>query len=84
VLRAAGYPVPGAGGGDDFGRRRHSDSGDAIDGSELHPPIARMPAAGLLARLAKMIMTPDPRFRVDFRPGYRPTEPLTDDEGPDD
>jgi antitoxin (DNA-binding transcriptional repressor) of toxin-antitoxin stability system len=29
-------------------------------------------------------LTPDRRFQVDFMPGYRPTEPLTDDEWPDD
>ena len=29
-------------------------------------------------------LTPDGRFRVDFMPGYRPTEPLTDDEWPGD
>jgi antitoxin (DNA-binding transcriptional repressor) of toxin-antitoxin stability system len=29
-------------------------------------------------------LTPDQRFRADFAPGYRPTEPLTDDEWPDD
>jgi antitoxin (DNA-binding transcriptional repressor) of toxin-antitoxin stability system len=27
-------------------------------------------------------LTPDPRFRVEQAPGYRPTEPLTDDEWP--
>lgn len=29
-------------------------------------------------------LTPDPRFRVELAPGYRPTEPLSDDEWPDD
>lgn len=29
-------------------------------------------------------LTPDPRFHVDFAPGYHPTEPLTPDEWPDD
>ena len=29
-------------------------------------------------------LTPDPRFRVDFTPGYRPTEPLAGDEWPGD
>jgi antitoxin (DNA-binding transcriptional repressor) of toxin-antitoxin stability system len=28
-------------------------------------------------------LTPDPRFRVEFAPGYRPTEPLTEDEWPE-
>lgn len=28
-------------------------------------------------------LNPDPRFRVKFARGYRPTEPLTDDEWPD-
>jgi antitoxin (DNA-binding transcriptional repressor) of toxin-antitoxin stability system len=28
-------------------------------------------------------LTPDPRFRVEFAPGYAPTEPLADDEWPD-
>ena len=29
-------------------------------------------------------LTPDPRFRVEFAPGYCPTEPLGDDEWPAD
>jgi antitoxin (DNA-binding transcriptional repressor) of toxin-antitoxin stability system len=29
-------------------------------------------------------LTPDPRLRVEFARGYRPTEPLADDEWPDD
>jgi prevent-host-death family protein len=29
-------------------------------------------------------LAPDPRFHVEFAPGYRPTEPLSDDEWPDD
>jgi antitoxin (DNA-binding transcriptional repressor) of toxin-antitoxin stability system len=29
-------------------------------------------------------LTPDPRFRVEFAPGYDPTEPLTADEWPSD
>lgn len=29
-------------------------------------------------------LTPDPRFRYEFAPGYRPTEPLSDDEWPED
>ncbi len=29
-------------------------------------------------------LTPDRRFKVEFAPGYRPTEPLTDEEWPDD
>jgi antitoxin (DNA-binding transcriptional repressor) of toxin-antitoxin stability system len=28
-------------------------------------------------------LTPDPRFRVEFAPGYQPAEPLTDDEWPE-
>lgn len=28
-------------------------------------------------------LTPDPRFRVEFAPGYQPIEPLTEDEWPD-
>jgi antitoxin (DNA-binding transcriptional repressor) of toxin-antitoxin stability system len=27
-------------------------------------------------------LTPDPKFRVEFAPGYEPTEPLSDDEWP--
>jgi prevent-host-death family protein len=27
-------------------------------------------------------LTPDPRFRVEFSPGYHPTEPLAQDEWP--
>jgi len=33
-------------------------------------------------RLARTL-TPDPRFRVAFTPGYRPTEPLSEDEWPE-
>ena len=29
-------------------------------------------------------LTPDPRFRVTLSPGYRPTEPLGEDEWPED
>src|SRR5213594_4197990 len=29
-------------------------------------------------------LAPDPRFRVEFAPGYRPTEPLAEDEWPED
>jgi antitoxin (DNA-binding transcriptional repressor) of toxin-antitoxin stability system len=29
-------------------------------------------------------LTPDPRFRVEFAPGYRPNEPLDADEWPED
>jgi antitoxin (DNA-binding transcriptional repressor) of toxin-antitoxin stability system len=29
-------------------------------------------------------LTPDPRFKVQFARGYRPTEPLAEDEWPDD
>jgi antitoxin (DNA-binding transcriptional repressor) of toxin-antitoxin stability system len=28
-------------------------------------------------------LRPDPRFRVELTPSYRPTEPLTEDEWPD-
>jgi antitoxin (DNA-binding transcriptional repressor) of toxin-antitoxin stability system len=28
-------------------------------------------------------LTPDPRVQVESAPGYRPTEPLTEDEWPD-
>lgn len=28
-------------------------------------------------------LTPDPRLRVEFAPGYVPTEPLSDDEWPE-
>ena len=27
-------------------------------------------------------LTPDPRFAVEFAPGFEPTEPLSDDEWP--
>lgn len=27
-------------------------------------------------------LTPDPRFRTEYAPGYRPVEPLTDEEWP--
>jgi len=29
-------------------------------------------------------LTPHPRFKVTFAPGYDPAEPLTDDEWPED
>ena len=29
-------------------------------------------------------LTPDPRFRVEFAPGYHPAEPLEEDEWPAD
>jgi antitoxin (DNA-binding transcriptional repressor) of toxin-antitoxin stability system len=29
-------------------------------------------------------LAPEPRFSVEFAPGYRPTEPLSDDEWPED
>jgi antitoxin (DNA-binding transcriptional repressor) of toxin-antitoxin stability system len=29
-------------------------------------------------------LTPDPRLHVEMAPGYDPTEPLSDDEWPDD
>jgi antitoxin (DNA-binding transcriptional repressor) of toxin-antitoxin stability system len=34
-------------------------------------------------RRAARNLKPDPRFRVEWAPGYRPTEPLADDEWPD-
>jgi antitoxin (DNA-binding transcriptional repressor) of toxin-antitoxin stability system len=34
-------------------------------------------------RRATRNLTPDVRFRVELAPGYRPTEPLSDDEWPD-
>src|SRR5881397_468611 len=35
-------------------------------------------------RRAARNLTPDPRFRVEFAPGYRPTEPLAEEEWPED
>ena len=35
-------------------------------------------------RRAARTLTPDPRLNVAFTPGYRPTEPLSDDEWPDE
>lgn len=29
-------------------------------------------------------LSPDPRFAVNFAPGYQPDEPLSDDEWPED
>lgn len=34
-------------------------------------------------RRAARSLAPDPRFRVEFAAGYRPAEPLTEDEWPD-
>jgi antitoxin (DNA-binding transcriptional repressor) of toxin-antitoxin stability system len=28
-------------------------------------------------------LSPDPRFRAEYAPGYHPVEPLTDEEWPD-
>ena len=36
-----------------------------------------------VTRRARRTLTPDPRFRVERAPGYRPTEPLADDEWPE-
>jgi antitoxin (DNA-binding transcriptional repressor) of toxin-antitoxin stability system len=36
------------------------------------------------ARRRARILRPDPRFRVEFAPGYDPAEPLRDDEWPGD
>jgi antitoxin (DNA-binding transcriptional repressor) of toxin-antitoxin stability system len=36
-----------------------------------------------LKRRAARNLTPDPRFQVEFAPGYRPAEPLTGDEWPE-
>ncbi|MBI2189729.1 MAG: PIN domain-containing protein [Acidobacteria bacterium] len=35
-------------------------------------------------RRPKRNLTPDPRLRVELAPGYDPTEPLTEDEWPDE
>ena len=35
-------------------------------------------------RSSQRTLTPDPRFRVSFAPGYDPSAPLTDDEWPVD
>jgi len=48
------------------------------DGVEV-AEIRRRPARRWLRDL-----TPDPRLKVTFSPGYDPTEPLTDDEWPED
>ena len=34
-------------------------------------------------RRVRRNLTPDPRFRAEMESGYRPTEPLADDEWPD-
>jgi antitoxin (DNA-binding transcriptional repressor) of toxin-antitoxin stability system len=34
-------------------------------------------------RRAARNLTPDPRFQVEFTPGYHPAEPLSEDEWPD-
>jgi antitoxin (DNA-binding transcriptional repressor) of toxin-antitoxin stability system len=48
------------------------------DGQEV-AEIRRRPA-----RRRARNLRPDPRFRVEFAPGYVPTEPLADDEWPDE
>ena len=37
-----------------------------------------------VARRRVRDLRPDPKFRVEFAPGYEPAEPLTDDEWPRD
>ncbi len=46
------------------------------DGQEV-AEIHRLP------RRARRNLAPDPRFRVERRPGYRPDEPLAEDEWPE-
>lgn len=44
------------------------------------------PVAEIRRRVEKRAarnLTPDLRFRVELAPGYRPVEPLTDDEWPE-
>lgn len=36
-----------------------------------------------ITRRRRRDLTPETRFRVEYAPGYRPTEPLADDEWPD-
>ncbi|MCL4849073.1 MAG: type II toxin-antitoxin system Phd/YefM family antitoxin [Acidobacteria bacterium] len=48
------------------------------DGQEV-AEIRRRPA-----RRRARNLRPDPRFRVEFAPGYTPTEPLDDTEWPED
>jgi len=48
------------------------------DGREV-AEIRRRPA-----RRRGRDLTPDPRFAIEFAPGYVPTEPLHEDEWPDD
>lgn len=48
------------------------------DGREV-AEIRRRPKRRQVRSLA-----PDSRFRVEFAPGYQPTEPLADDEWPGD
>jgi antitoxin (DNA-binding transcriptional repressor) of toxin-antitoxin stability system len=36
-----------------------------------------------LKRRVARNLRPDPRFRVELTPGYRPAEPLTEDEWPE-
>ncbi len=47
---------------------------DGLEVAEIRRRVKRRRARNL---------TPDPRFRVELAPGYRPTEPLTEDEWPD-
>ncbi len=37
-----------------------------------------------VTRRRKRNLSPDPRLRVEFARGYRPNEPLSDDEWPED
>jgi antitoxin (DNA-binding transcriptional repressor) of toxin-antitoxin stability system len=37
-----------------------------------------------VTRRKKRDLKPDPRFRVEMAPGYRPTEPLDEEEWPRD
>ena len=47
---------------------------DGLEVAEIRRRVKRRRARNL---------TPDPRFRVEWAPRYRPTEPLTEDEWPD-
>lgn len=48
---------------------------DGVEVAEIRPRVARRKLRDL---------RPTPKFRVEFAPGYEPSEPLTDDEWPSD
>ena len=61
----------------------------AIEGEEVilcsnGQPKVRLAPVQPPAPLRRNLIPPDPALRVELAPGYDPTEPLSDDEWPED